>query len=281
MDFHMISGGSTDHRHQHGLWQSQGPWTSTWVPAKTRTMNANMAYCSGMDYRDLLRRLNYLEPEWSCDWIVSLGAEPPLAPGYCNHPSSPTWHQHAPWSTIPICCHIPVSSSIFSITHSSPICSLSLSHIHLLKCKIHYCKLLCVTHYVVYITQTALHANIYFNQSLVLFKVSGNTGLLLISNFLLPSHGDLVAGQHLWEQDTQGLQAAAHWHGMTILISSPAEQVFWAAAATTLMTGLYSAMMLLWPKQQCFHTCLLWVLHPTVVSGCHRLESSDLTGSWG
>lgn len=133
----------------------------------------------------------------------------------------------------------------------------------------------------VYITQTALNANIYCNQSLVLFKVSGNTVLLLISNILLPSHRDLVAGQHLWEQDPQGLQAAAHWHGMTILISSPAEQVFWAAAATTLMTGLYSAMMLLWAKQQCFHTCLLWVLHPTVVSGCHRLESSDLTGSWG
>lgn len=176
----------------------------------------------------------------------------------------------------------------------------------------------------VYITQTALRANIYCNQSLVLFKVSGKYWTIVEIYFKYPiaqSWWSCGWAAHLGVTSTRPpgcCTAPCHWHGMTILIfSSQAGQAFWAAAAT-LMTGLCSAMMLLCPKQQCFHTChlychltrlflvseimqalqthpplllplskFLWVsqapgevLHPTVASGCHHLESSDLTGSW-
>lgn len=177
----------------------------------------------------------------------------------------------------------------------------------------------------VYIAQTALHANIYCNQSLVLFKVSGKYWTIVEIYFKYPiaqSWWSCGWAAHLGAGSIRPpgcCTAPCHWHDMTILISSPAGQVFWAAAATTLVTGLCLAMLLFCPKQQYFHTChlfchltgpflvpevkqalkthpplllllskFLWVsqapgevLHPTVASGCHHLESSDLTGCWG
>lgn len=174
IDTSTFSSCSMDHRYQHGPQRQHGPWRpfqGVLIQKMSHFPSPASCHC--------------LEPGLLCSWSQSLR----MFQTTPHHPACPTQQRHAlpPTTAFSHTCHGHGISSSASLPHSSAALFLyhfQLSKVYLfihLALKTVVCHTYAQGHAHIHTSQIVLTENIYYNQSLIWFKVSGfwstvNTG---------------------------------------------------------------------------------------------------------
>lgn len=210
MSIHLASGGITGLILWHGLQWQLRPRTSTWISG------INFALGNNTDHKSILRRSQFRKPtilhvrhpsialsQSDCAAGHSLGTESSQVPSTPLHPADPI--RVPPLTTV---------SAHTCLCHCCCLCSAALQHrlssvlssLHcLFICRRGFWKL-SMSHDIIFFPQTALHANILCNYSLVWFKISpfrhaiktGDGETHLEYPAIAQSQGNLETMQSIW-----------------------------------------------------------------------------------